>query len=256
MISIYTWSETRSYSRQSSYIDLHSRFVLHLPECDYIIKELHPLRNTEWPLFVPDVIIALACCRKPPVWRHTHVTVVHVTKACGSGLSERSHVFTQISTWVTCADLRGRGGGYTTHQHASYGISDWQRTLLLQLPKNPCHIKKNDWKYGTSIIKPSSPLIFLCKLWGIKRPIGVDLDRWGIKTLLDSLLHVLNALDLHPCTKKIDREWNTRINSLYQTFLFLPIARTCTFDGFWIFNCHKYVKDLRLENRNYNIEKS
>lgn len=156
---------------------------------------------------------------------------------------------------------KGEGRGvlnHTTHlsvhKYASYGISDWQRTLLLQLPKNPCHIKK--MKIRTSVIKPSSPSIFLCKLWGIKRPIGVDLDRWGIKTLLDSLLHVLNALDLHPCTKKIDREWNTRINSLYQTFLFLPIARTCTFDGFWIFNCHKYVKDLRLENSNYNIEKS
>lgn len=107
---LYILDLKQEVSRQSSYIDLHSRFVLHLPECDYIIKELHPLKNTEWPLFVPDVIIALACCRKPPVWRHTHVTVVHVTKACGSGLSERSHVFTQISTWVTCADLRGRGG--------------------------------------------------------------------------------------------------------------------------------------------------
>lgn len=149
---LYILDLKQEVSRQSSYIDLHSRFVLHLPECDYIIKELHPLRNTEWPLFVPDVIIALACCRKPPVWRHTHVTVVHVTKACGSGLSERSHVFTQISTWVTCADLRGRGGegggvlNHTTHLsvhiHASYGISEWQRTLLRQLPKNPCHIKK------------------------------------------------------------------------------------------------------------------
>lgn len=164
-----------------------------------------------------------------------HVTVVHVTKACGSGLSERSHVFTRISTWVTCADLRGRGGGIEPYDSSlsSYTcfvryISEWQRTLLLQLPKNPCHIKKNDWKYGTSIIKPSSPLIFLCKLWGIKRPIGVDLDRWGIKTLLDSLLHVLNALDLHPCTKKIDREWNTLTASIrpfcfYQSLVHVPL---------------------------------
>lgn len=146
---LYILDLEQEVSRQSSYIDLHSRFVLHLPECDYIIKELHPLRNTEWPLFVPDVIIALACCRKPPVWRHTHVTVVHVTKACGSGLSERSHVFTQISTWVTCADLRGRGGGIEPYDSSlsSYTrfvryISEWQRTLLLQLPNNPCHIKK------------------------------------------------------------------------------------------------------------------
>lgn len=190
-----------------------------------------------------------------------HVTVVHVTKACGSGLSERSHVFTQISTWVTCADLRGRGGGYWTIRLISQFIY-MLRTVYLSgkehyyysCQKIPAILKK--WKYGTSVIKPSSPLIFLCKLLDIKRPIGVDLDRWGIKTLLDSLLHVLNALDLHPCTKKIDREWNTRINRFNQTFLFLPIARTCTFDGFWIFNCHKYVKDLRLENRNYNIEKS
>lgn len=223
---LYILDLEQEVSRQSSYIDLHSRFVLHLPECDYIIKELHPLRNTEWPLFVPDVIIALACCRKPPVWRHTHVTVVHVTKACGSGLSERSHVFTRISTWVTCADLRGRGGGYWTIRLISQFIY-MLRTVYLSgkehyyysCQKIPAILKKK-WKYGTSIIKPSSPLIFLCKLWGIKRPIGVDLDRWGIKTLLDSLLHVLNALDLHPCTKKIDREWNTRINIFYQTFCF------------------------------------
>lgn len=107
---LYILDLEQEVSRQSSYIDLHSRFVLHLPECDYIIKELHPLRNTKWPLFVPDVIIAFACCRKPPVWRHTHVTVVHVTKACRSGLSERSHVFTG-SQRESCADLRGRGGG-------------------------------------------------------------------------------------------------------------------------------------------------
>lgn len=44
---LYILDLEQEVSRQSSYIDLHSRFVLHLPECDYIIKELHPLRNTE-----------------------------------------------------------------------------------------------------------------------------------------------------------------------------------------------------------------
>lgn len=196
-------------------------------------------------------------------WRHTHVTVVHVTKACRSGLSERSHVFTQISTWVTCAcaDLRGRGGGYWTIRLISQFIY-MLRTVYLSgkehyyysCQKIPAILKKMKIRNIDYQTITSFNLLIKCKLWGIKRPIGVDLDRWGIKTLLDSLLHVLNALDLLPCTKKIDREWNTRINIFYQTFLFLPITRTCTFDGFLIFNCHKYVKDLRLENSNYNSQ--
>lgn len=119
---------------------------------------------------------------------------------------------------------KGEGRGvlnHTTHLsvhiHASYGIYlSGKEHYYYSCQKIPAILKK--MKIRTSVIKPSSPLIFLCKPWGIKRPIGVDLDRWGIKTLLDSLLHVLNVLDLHPCTKKIDREWNTRINSFYQTF--------------------------------------
>lgn len=50
---------------------------------------------------------SLPSCQKPPVWRHTHVTVVHLTKARGSGLSERSHVFTESQSLVT----RGSSGG-------------------------------------------------------------------------------------------------------------------------------------------------
>lgn len=65
------------------------------------------------------------------------------------------------------------------------------------------------------VIKLLFFLIFLCKLWGIKRFIGVDLDWWGIKILLDLLLYVLNVLDLFFCIKKIDREWNIRINIFY-----------------------------------------
>lgn len=65
------------------------------------------------------------------------------------------------------------------------------------------------------VIKLLFFLIFLCKLLDIKRFIGVDLDWWGIKILLDLLLYVLNVLDLYFCIKKIDREWNIRINSLY-----------------------------------------
>lgn len=49
------------------------------------------------------------------------------------------------------------------------------------------------------VIKLLFFLIFLCKLWGIKRFIGVDLDWWGIKILLDLLLYVLNVLDLYFC---------------------------------------------------------
>lgn len=65
------------------------------------------------------------------------------------------------------------------------------------------------------VIKLLFLLIFLCKLWDIKRFIGVDLDWWGIKILLDLLLYVLNVLDLYFCIKKIDREWNIRIIIFY-----------------------------------------
>lgn len=53
---------------------------------------------------------SLPSCQKPPVWRHTHVTVVHLTKARGSGLSERSHVFTESQSLVTRGSSGGGGG--------------------------------------------------------------------------------------------------------------------------------------------------